>query len=96
DIVRETNQKRLTTGSLLPDLLSVGGEAFNGGVLDKTQRKLTIPVGSTGNNTYLQPFMDGRALVKFPGARARISMLFETSGDVTAQSPVTANIRINT
>ncbi|MBQ5059947.1 hypothetical protein FD817_29295, partial [Klebsiella variicola] len=96
DIVRETNQKRLTTGSLLPDLLSVGGEAFNGGVLDKTQRKLTIPVGNTGNNTYLQPFMDGRALVKFPGARARISMLFETSGDVTAQSPVTANIRINT
>ncbi len=96
DLVRITNQRKLTSGNLISSLLSIGGEAFNGGVLDKPNITLTIPAGSNGNNTYIQPFMDCSNLIKFPGARVRFSMIFSTSDNVISQSPVVANIRINT
>lgn len=96
DIARVVNQRKLTSGNLANTLSSIAGEAFNGGVLTPATKSLTIPTGATGNNSYIQPFLDHGNLVKFPGARLKLSLMFTTSDDVTVQSPVRVNIRVNT
>ncbi|WP_429969569.1 hypothetical protein ACQU6D_14590 [Klebsiella variicola] len=79
-------------GNMVNSLLSVGGEVFNGGVLNKGTRTLSVPAGSSGNNSYIQPFIDYSSLVKFPGARLKLSIMFATSDDVIVQSPVSGDI----
>lgn len=96
DVARVVNQRKLTSGNLANTLLSVAGEAFNGGILTPATKSLTIPTGATGKNSYIQPFLDYSNLVKFPGSRLKLSLLFTTSIDVTTQSPVQINIRVNT
>lgn len=96
DIARVVNQRKLTSGNLANTLSSIAGEAFNGGVLTPATKSLTIPTGATGNNSYIQPFLDHGNLVKFPGARLKLSLMFTTSDDVTVQSPVQVNLRVNT
>ncbi|WP_435316219.1 hypothetical protein, partial [Klebsiella quasipneumoniae] len=68
DSARIINQRKITSGNMVNSLLSVGGEVFNGGVLNKETRTLSVPAGSSGNNSYIQPFIDYSSLVKFPGA----------------------------
>ncbi|HCU1177600.1 TPA: hypothetical protein OUG49_000001, partial [Klebsiella pneumoniae] len=95
DSARIINQRKITSGNMVNSLLSVGGEVFNGGVLNKGTRTLSVPAGSSGNNSYIQPFIDYSSLVKFPGARLKLSVIFATSDDVIVQSPVSVNLRVN-
>ncbi len=95
DSARIINQRKITSGNMVNSLLSVGGEVFNGGVLNKGTRTLSVPAGSSGNNSYIQPFIDYSSLVKFPGARLKLSVMFATSDDVIVQSPVSVNLRVN-
>ncbi|MEC6145783.1 hypothetical protein [Klebsiella pneumoniae] len=95
DSARIINQRKITSGNMVNSLLSVGGEVFNGGVLNKGTRTLSVPAGSSGNNSYIQPFIDYSSLVKFPGARLKLSIMFATSDDVIVQSPVSVNLRVN-
>ncbi|HDH1559972.1 TPA: hypothetical protein PIU59_005331, partial [Klebsiella quasipneumoniae subsp. similipneumoniae] len=64
-------------------------------VLNKGTFTLSVPAGSSGNNSYIQPFIDYSSLVKFPGARLKLSVMFATSDDVIVQSPVSVNLRVN-
>ncbi|EPL8953796.1 hypothetical protein RFE82_003465 [Klebsiella pneumoniae] len=95
DSARIINQRKITSGNMVNSLLSVGGEVFNGGVLNKGTRTLSVPAGNSGNNSYIQPFIDYSSLVKFPGARLKLSVMFATSDDVIVQSPVSVNLRVN-
>jgi hypothetical protein len=54
-------------------------------VLNKGTRTLSVPAGSSGI-IHIQPFIDYSSLVKFPGARLKLSIMFATSDDVIVQS----------
>ncbi|SLS06978.1 hypothetical protein [Klebsiella pneumoniae] len=95
DIARVINQRKITSGNMADSILALGGQVFNGGYIDQDTKSLGIPEGSTGANSYIQPFMSHVDLVKFPKSRVKLSLIFTTSPDFTTQSHISANLRVN-